>query len=85
MGVDFEGKVLKAITVPRSICRVLLGKLKSTGVSVLAVMLNNAFANIGDVEKTVEKVRGPVEVGSTRGDSVTVHAHALERTAEFVG
>jgi hypothetical protein len=47
-------------------------------------VLNVALTNLGHVQKTVEKIGCPVEVGGAVGDSPAETAHSLERTAKFV-
>ena len=85
MSVNLKSEVLQSVGVADSLCGVGFSKSKDTGVLVCAaVVLNNALSDLGDVEKTVKKVRGPVEVGCTVGNIVAEHAHALQRTAEDV-
>lgn len=85
VSVDFEREVLESIRVADSFAWVRLGKSKDARVlGRVAVVLDDAFTDVGDVEKTVQKIGCPVEIGGAVGDVVAEHAHALERTSENV-
>jgi hypothetical protein len=86
VSVDLESEVLEGIAVANGLSRVGFSKLKNTGVFVCAaVVLHDTLTNLGDVEKAVEEVRGPVKVSSAVGDVVAEHAHALEGTTDLIG
>ena len=81
MRVDLESEVLESVRVAYSLSRVGLRKGKDTGVLVgAAVVLDDSLADLGDVQKAVQKVGCPVEVGGAVGDVVSEHAHALQGT-----
>lgn len=83
--IDLESKVLKGVGVSDGLVGVGFCESQDAGVLVCAaVVLDDALADLGDVQKPVQKVRGPVEVGRAVGHVVAEHAHALQRTAEDV-
>jgi hypothetical protein len=83
--VDLESEVLESVRVADSLSRAGLRKGKDTGVLVgAAVVLDNTLANLGDVQKAMQKVGCPVEVCGAVGDVVSKHAHALQGTAENI-
>jgi len=84
VGVDLKSKVLESVAVPHRPGRVGLSHADDTRILARGVVLDDALADLGDVEETVEKIGCPVEVGRTVGDVVTEHAHALQRAAELV-
>jgi hypothetical protein len=85
MSVDLEGEVLEGVAVLDRVGRVGLGQVKDTWVLADAVVLDVTLANCRHVEKTVEKIRRPVEVGGTVRDVPAEAAHSLERATELVG
>jgi hypothetical protein len=85
MRVDFESEVLESVRVANSLSWVGFCEGEDTGVLVgAAVVLDDTLADLGDMQKAVQKVGSPVEVGSAIGDVITEHAHALQGTAENV-
>ena len=83
--VDLESEVLESVRVANSLSGVGLRKGKDTGVLVgAAVVLDDALADLGDVQEAVQKVGCPVEVCGAVGDVVSEHAHALQGTAEDI-
>jgi hypothetical protein len=85
VSVDLESEILKGVWVTDGFAGVGLGESEDAGVLWrVAVVLDDALADAGDVQKAVQKVRGPVKVGSTVGNVVAEHAHAFEGTAEDV-
>lgn len=85
VSVHLESEVLESVGVADSLVRVGLSESQDAGVLVsAAVVLDNTLADLGNVQKAVQKVRGPVKVGRPVGDIVAEHAHALKRTAEDV-
>jgi hypothetical protein len=86
VSVGLESKVLERVAVADSPSRVCLGKFENARVlGGGAVVLDNAFSDLGDVEEAVEKVRCPVGICGTVGDVVAKHAHARQRLADLIG
>lgn len=83
IGISLESKVLERIAVPHRLLGVILGKLE-TLVVLASIVLYNTLTDLGDMKKTVEEIRGPVEICGTVGDVITEAAHALERLAGLV-
>ena len=84
--IDLERKVLEGVRVADSLARIGLSERKDTRVlRCIAVVFDDALTDIRDVQKAVQKIGGPIEVGGAVGDVVAEHAHALQWTAENVG
>lgn len=84
MGVDLKCEVLESVAVADGPGCVVLSHADNARVLSSGVVFNDTLTDLGDVEQTVKKIRCPVEVGSTVGDAVAEHTHALERTTELV-
>ena len=74
--VDFERKVLEGITVPDGLIGMGLCELQDLGI-IARVVLDGSFTDLGNVEKTMEEVRSPVEVCLGASDGVPEAAHGL--------
>lgn len=86
MSIDLESKVLQGVAVADGKSGILCGHLDDTRVlGLVAVVLNDALADLGDVKKSVEEVRCPVEVCGTVGNIIAEHAQSAQRTADLVG
>jgi hypothetical protein len=83
--IDLKREVLEGVRVADSLTGVGFSERNDAGVlRCVTIMLDDAFTDIWDVQKAMQKIRGPVEVCSAVGDVVAKHAHALQRTAEDV-
>jgi hypothetical protein len=88
VGVSLKSKVLESVAVFDGEGGVVLSEVDSSRVLLLffvVVVLDDTLTDLGNVEKTVKKVRGPEGVGGTVGDIVSEHAHGGKRPADFVG
>lgn len=86
MGVHLESKVLQRIAVSDRICRVFLCEGENTRVlALVSVVLDNALADLGNVQQTVQQIGSPVGVCSAVCNVVAEHAETLQRLADFVG
>jgi hypothetical protein len=88
VGVSLKSKVLESVAVLDGKGGVVFSEIDSSGVLLLlfvVVVLDDTLTDLGNVEKTVKKVRGPEGVGGTVGDIVSEHAHGGKRPADLIG
>ena len=81
---DIDGKVLQNIGVDGTLLRLLLSLAQGV-VVVLSVVIDDALANLRDVENAVQQVSGPVGVELGVGDGVAQAADGGEGLADVEG
>lgn len=79
-----NGEVLQNIRVHGALLGLLLGLAQSV-VVVLGVVVNDALADLGDVEDTVKQIGGPVGVELGVGDGVAQTADGGKGPADVEG
>ena len=84
VGPDIDGEVLQNVGVDGTLLWLLLGLAQGV-VVVLGVVIDDALANLRDVEDAVQQVSGPVGVELGVGDGVAQAADGGEGLADVEG